>query len=294
MSRIIKVKQYDLFVKNLLKSNTIDELKIIPGNKQAFNTLLEQGLENAFVYLQRAKKNQKLNILEENSLYKTLIDLQIELNLPMIPNKIECYDISHLSGKFVYGSCSVFVEGKPAKKLYRLYKCKDQNDDYSNHKEVLRRRLKHTESGFEYPDLIVVDGGVGQLSSDYSVLKEYGLNIPIISIAKREELIFTLDHFQYPSKAGYKLSKQVNFLLERIRDEAHRFGITANRQKRLKTITKTSLDNIPGVGPKTIELLMTTFGSFDKVLSQINTNETLVKKLIGQKKLDLIKKNFNS
>jgi excinuclease ABC subunit C len=282
---------------NLLDLTKVTLAKPNKGNITNINELIKQGEENAFVYLQRYKKNQNLNVVEQNSLYTILFALQKELMLPKLPNRIECYDISHLSGKFVYGSCVNFFEGRPDKKNYKLFKCKEQNNDFENHAEVLRRRLNHLgEEGWVTPDLIIVDGGKGQLSSDYKVLVDMGINIPIVSLAKREEEIFTLAHFDGfkgdGQEGGILLSQQAGFLVQRIRDEAHRFAITNNRKSRLKTITKSSFDEIKGIGPKTIEKLLITFGSKDEIIRNINENPTLVQKLIGSKNTALIKDHF--
>jgi excinuclease ABC subunit C len=282
---------------NLLDLTKVTLAKPNKGNITNINELIKQGEENAFVYLQRYKKNQNLNVVEQNSLYTILFALQKELMLPKLPKRIECYDISHLSGKFVYGSCVNFFEGRPDKKNYKLFKCKEQNNDFENHAEVLRRRLNHLgEEGWVTPDLIIVDGGKGQLSSDNKVLVDMGINIPIVSLAKREEEIFTLAHFDGyrgdGQEGGILLSQQAGFLVQRIRDEAHRFAITNNRKSRLKTITKSSFDEIRGIGPKTIEKLLITFGSKDEIIRNINENPTLVQKLIGSKNTALIKDHF--
>ncbi|MGL4757708.1 MAG: hypothetical protein ACRCXZ_00085 [Patescibacteria group bacterium] len=285
-------------LKSLIELNSITLGKPIKGNEALINQILQQGEENAFVYLQRYKKNQKLNILEQNSLYSILHSLKDELFLPILPVRIECYDISHISGKFVYGSCVSFFEGRPDKKHYKLFKCKEQNNDFENHAEVLKRRLAHFEDeNWPKPDLIIVDGGKGQLSSDFKVLYETGHKIPIVSIAKKDEEIFTLQHFQGfvgdGKGGGIILSSNAGFLVQRIRDEAHRFAITNNRNARLRSITKTSFDEIKGIGPKTISKLLTTYGSKDQILKNLQDNPTLMIKLIGQKNYDLLKLHFD-
>lgn len=280
-------------IDQVMKLSKLEQAKPQKANTEVVNNLLQQGQENAFVYLQRYKKNQNLSIIEQNSLYSILHTLQKELFLTKLPVRIECYDISHLSGKFVYGSCVNFFEGRPDKKNYKLFKCKDQNDDYANHAEVLKRRLKHIDQeGWVNPDLIVVDGGKGQLSSDFKVLYESGHKIPIVSIAKKEEEIFILQHFNgfvgEGKNGGIILSSQASFLIERLRDEAHRFAITNNKKARLKTITNNSFSNIKGIGPKTIEKLIITYGSFENTLKNLHDNPTLVIKLIGQKNYELL------
>ena len=279
--------------KNSIISNTgLTWATICNENSEAISDLQSQGLTNAFIYLQRYKKNEKLNILEENSLYSILPKIQKQLGLSQLPKRIECYDISHLSGKFAYGSCVVFIDGAPNRSLYRLFKVEDKNDDFDNHAQLMRRRLSNIgQFGWEKPDLIIVDGGKGQLSTDLAVLSEFGLEgqIEMVSIAKKEEEIFTKYHLAAKLSNGYKLDNDCSFLLERIRDESHRFAITANRKARIRTITKTGFDKVVGIGPNTISTLIKTFGSEKLVYKAIENNPTLVIKLIGESKFNLLK-----
>ncbi len=293
-----KVKFTDEQIAQILELGQVALAKAHKSNEAIIGDILRQGEENAFVYLQRYKKNQKLNILEQNSLYTILHNLKEELMLPTLPVRIECYDISHISGKYVYGSCVNFYEGRPDKKYYKLFKCPSKNNDFENHAEVLKRRLAHmNEEGWPNPDLIIVDGGKGQLSSDFKVLYESGFKIPIVAIAKKDEEIFTLQHFQGfrgdGAQGGIILSAQAGFLTQRIRDEAHRFAITNNRKARIKTISKTSFDEIKGIGPITINKLLRTYGSKNEIIKNLQANPTLMVKLIGQKNFDLIKEHFN-
>jgi excinuclease ABC subunit C len=253
-----------------------------------------------------------------------VVELQTKLNLKNIPRRIECYDISHLSGKFVYGSMVVFIDGRVSKKNYKSFKTTEQNNDFENHKEVLRRRFErclkwelenfdksHSEPDSEsipksisnsknpwlLPDLIIVDGGKGQLSSDLPLIYEYkekfnqnGLKfqVEIAALAKKEEEIFLPDNPQ-----SIILENQVKFLVQRIRDEAHRFAITNNRKARLKTVIKSELDDIPGVGPKTKQKLLSTLGSTKKVIDTIYQNPELIHELVGDSATKKIKKHFN-
>jgi excinuclease ABC subunit C len=111
-------------------------------NQSQITELAKQGWQNALIYLERNQLGQKLSILEENNVYKTVVTLKSKLNLKKVPRKIECYDISHISGKFVYGSLVTFIDGLSFKKGYKLFRCPDQNDDFKNHKLVLQRRFK--------------------------------------------------------------------------------------------------------------------------------------------------------
>ena len=219
-------------------------------------------LEMAYLNLDEEIKkyhNQK-NVLEEGmkTLHKTL-------NLKKIPRKIECFDISNISGKDAVGAMSVAIEGRLAKKYYRKFKIKtkDTPDDYHMMREVIKRRYsKLTE--IELPDLILIDGGLGQLNTVEQVffnLKKNDL-VDIISIAKREEEIF---------KAGenisYIFSKNSESLkiLQRLRDEAHRFGITYHRKLRKKRVMSSELDKINGIGPKRKKDLLQKFKSVKRI-----------------------------
>ncbi len=309
----------DEFDQFQLEKNQVDlltetlELKIYHPynshlNKKKINELLDLAKHNAIIYLQRNKLGQQLSIFEENNLFKAVVELKEKLYLKKLPRRIECYDISHLSGKFVYGSMVVFIDGRISKKNYRLFKTVEQNNDFENHKEVLRRRFerclkweldpdkKSDKNPWELPDLIIVDGGKGQLSSDLPLIDEYRqkfhennleFQVEISALAKREEEIF----LPY-NPNSIILSGHTKFLVQRVRDEAHRFAITNNRKARLKTVVKSQLDDIEGVGPKTKQKLLSTFGSTKKVIDTIYQNPELIHELVGQSTMNKIKKHF--
>jgi excinuclease ABC subunit C len=278
-----------------------------PSGKNAtvIKTQLEQGKQNSLIYLQRSSQQTRLSMLEENNLFKTVQDLGQKLGIKKIPRRIECYDISHLSGKFVYGSMVVFIDGKPNKKLYKLFKTKEQNNDFANHKETLSRRLNRgldqiqtgVDKGWGLPDLIIVDGGKGQLSSDIAVLREYhslftskGLEFEpeICAIAKEEELIFVPNNPDPIRLTGDTLA-----LVQRIRDEAHRFAITNNRKARLKTIEKSEIDEIKGVGQKTKIKLLSIFGSVSNLADSLLNNPELVHEAVGPSITQKLKDHFS-
>jgi excinuclease ABC subunit C len=281
-----------------------------PQNQSAIGDLMEQGRQNALIYLQRNKLGQKLSILEENNVYKTVVSLKSKLRLINTPRHIECYDISHISGKFVYGSMVTFIDGLPMKKRYRLFRCPDQNDDFKNHREVLRRRFNRAlaelqEGGEEskqkslkwkLPNLIIVDGGKGQLSSDVSIVEEFqtlfaeaGLpfHIELAALAKREEEIF----LPYESEPVL-LEGSERFLVQRIRDEAHRFAITNNRKARLKTASKSELENINGIGAKTKTKLLQVFGSVPNLVQSLDQNPELVYETVGKTVTQKLMKHY--
>jgi len=164
-------------------------------------------------------------------------DLKEKLRLSFMPNVIECFDISHLSGTHTVGSMVQFRNGKPYKSNYRRFKIKTVEgiDDFSSMAEVVKRRYKRLrDEGDNYPDLIVIDGGKGQLSSAVESLNELGINIPIISLAKQFEEIYAPGR-SIPIVLNHKTDAIK--LLQNIRDEAHRFAITYNRLLRKKSFT---------------------------------------------------------
>ncbi|MBO7215013.1 MAG: excinuclease ABC subunit C, partial [Clostridia bacterium] len=199
-----------------------------------------------------------------------LLRLKTELNLSKVPKRIECYDISHISGVDKVGAMVVFTNGEPDKNEYRRFKIKtvEGNDDFKCLQEVLKRRLSKLntaeEEKFSRPDLIVIDGGKGQLSSVKEVFDELCISgIDLVSLAEREEEIFTLD-----SKDSIKLPKSDKALqvLIRLRDETHRFAITFNRNLRGKRNLQSVLTEIPGIGKAKRNALMDKF----KDISSLN------------------------
>ncbi len=184
-----------------------------------------------------------------------------ELRLQKEPRHIECFDNSNLQGTNPVASCVVFRDGKPARKEYRHFNIKTVvgADDFASMREILTRRYSRLlEEGAELPDLIVVDGGKGQLSSAYAVLQELGIaeRVPIVGLAKRlEEVFYPNDPMPYYlSRTGEPLK-----VICHIRDEAHRFGITHHRNRRSKNFIKTGLEGIEGVGEKSITALLRHF-----------------------------------
>ena len=209
-----------------------------------------------------------------------LTTLQDTVGLERMPVRMECFDISHGGGKDTVASAVCFIDGEPAKSQYRKYKIKthDRNDDFASMEEVLRRRLKRgTEEG-NLPDLIVIDGGLGQLGRVQAVFDELNIiGIDLISLAKSrdkkrpgwetawgDDVERTDERVFVPGRSEPITLDQRHpalFLLMRIRDEAHRFAITFHRQLNRKTQIKSSLDAIPGVGPKKKKALIAKFGS---------------------------------
>jgi len=202
---------------------------------------------------------------------KSLTSLQRDLRLNKAPRRIECFDNSHFQGTDYVSSLVVFQDGKPKKSEYRKFKMREVtgNDDFAAMREVVRRRYTRLKDEAEakadktlFPDLIIVDGGKGQLSSAAEILKELNLSIPIIGIAKRLEEIF-LPGVKEPILLP-KTSSSLK-LIQQLRDEAHRFAITFHRKLRDKRTFTTELTSIAGIGKRTAEKLLIEFGSVETI-----------------------------
>lgn len=222
--------------------------------------------ENANVHLTNSLSKEKQ---KENRTYGALIRLQQKLELLSIPRRIECYDISNLGGTNSVASMVVFLNGEADKKSYRKFKIKtvEGPNDFLSMKEALGRRLekiKQNDLDFgEKPNLIVIDGGKGQLSSAYEILTSSGIEgIDMISLAKQFEEVFKPNN-NMPIMLGAKSAELK--LLQRVRDEAHRFAITFHRLLRGKKNIESVLDNIDGLGKQRTKLLLQTFGSVEKI-----------------------------
>ncbi|HET8715686.1 MAG TPA: excinuclease ABC subunit UvrC [Holophagaceae bacterium] len=225
------------------------------GQKQ---DLLAMAQENARLALERKFEPAKLN-------QAVLEGLQAFLGLARLPRHIECFDISHGQGREVVASCVVFKDGFPDKGSYRRFKMSnEQNDDFANMREaVFRRYRRMVEEQKDLPDLVLIDGGLGQLHAAESALAELGLmDLERASLAKKEELVIRPGA---PEPLRIPRSSPVLQLLQRIRDEAHRFAITYHRKLREKRTLQTQLTQIPGVGAATAKKLLAAFGSVEAV-----------------------------
>lgn len=240
--------------------------KIIASPKGVNATLLKMAEANAKDYLEKHIEKEKIKY---SNTFGALEKLQQALNLPKLPMRMECYDISHISGTNKVASMVVFKAGEPSKKDYRKFVIKTVkgSNDFASLQEALTRRLNRLKNGDgesfkEVPDLLVIDGGKGQLSSCQEILKESGLDIPMISLAKRIEEVFVPNRSEpillKPHSAELKL-------LQRIRDEAHRFAITFHRDRRAVAQTHSVLEEIDGLGPKKAAALMQAFESIEQI-----------------------------
>ncbi len=227
---------------------------------------------------------------------KALVGLRDALGLAGVPRRIECYDISNIFGKAAVGSMVVFIQGLPAKDHYRRFEIKTVKkiSDYDMMKEVLRRRFKKFSgsqrdvSFAEVPDLIIIDGGKGQLSAATEILSEYQLNIKIVSLAKRLEEIFSIKNGEF-QKTTLERDSESLYLVQRIRDEAHRFAITYHRSKRGKELLVSNLDIIEGVGPKTKKKLLKKFGSVEDIRK---AKQSELASIVGEKLAGKIKEGL--
>ena len=226
------------------------------GDKRALQATVTQNAQESF------NRHRLKRTSDHNSRARALRELQQHLDLPLAPLRIECYDMSHIQGTDYVGSMVVMEDGLPKKSDYRRFKIQSVpgNDDFAAMEEVLTRRfsaylkererpVEAREGRFSYPpQLLVVDGGKGQLSVAVRVLDELGLReeIPVVSLAKQFEEVFVpgrSDSIRLPRQS------EALYLLQRIRDESHRFAITFHRQLRDKRMTKSALDGIEGLGP---------------------------------------------
>jgi excinuclease ABC subunit C len=278
-------------------SNTLEEwLSERKGSKVTINTP-KRGDKYAQVEL--AKRNAKLmlrkmkiDMLEDSSkdINVALDNLQKALDLKSTPSRIECFDISHIQGTNVVASMVCFIDGLPAKDQYRRFKISiDQNNDFASMQEVVKRRYKplskalkvenenQEEHGFREgeaeantgldssPNLIIIDGGKGQLSAAREIIKELNLShIQIVGLAKREEEIFFPEN-KTPMVLDRKSPEL--FLIQKIRNEAHRFAIEYHRKLRARKAKESLLDSVPGLGPKKKKILLEKFGTVNRIIT---------------------------
>src|SRR5206468_5159657 len=213
---------------------------------------------------------------DHNAPARPLTALQDALDLPEAPLRIECYDISHTMGTEIVASMVVMEDGLAKRSDYRRFKIRSlvNQDDFAAMTEVLTRRftnyLKERDEGvragkrFSYPpNLVLIDGGKGQLSAAVSVLEELGLEeIPVASLAKRFEEVYRPGE---PEPVRIPRDSEALYLLQAVRDEAHRFAITYHRQLRGKSMTRSVLDDVPGLGPTRRSRLLREFGSIKRM-----------------------------
>ncbi len=260
---------------------------VVPKKSSDALSLIRMCKQNAILQL---KEIQIQKMKNQGNVPYSLSALQRDLRLNKLPKKIECFDISNLQGTDTVASMVVFVDGKPKKSLYRKFiiKTVEGPDDFSSMREVIERRYKKLKEENEIlPDLIMVDGGKGQLSSAVSVLDELGFEkYNIIGLAKRLEEVFFPDNSEPESipktSSGLKL-------LQQVRDEAHRFAITFHRARRSKRTITSELGEIKGIGKSTTDKLLKDLGSL-KAIKEADIEK--LTKAVGKAKAELLKKHF--
>lgn len=254
--------------------------------------LLDLSIQNVKQYkVDRLKQQEKLN--PEQRTTRLLKEIQQQLHLDRLPLRIECFDNSNIQGSDPVAGCVVFVKGKPSKKDYRKYNIKtvEGPDDYASMKEVVWRRYKRAvEENTPLPDLLITDGGKGQMSAVKEVVDDLGLNIPIAGLAKdnrhrTNELLFGFP----PQSIGLKQGTPLFNLLTRIQDEVHRYAITFHRDKRSKRQTASELDEIKGIGEKTKNTLLKEFKSV-KRLREATPQEWAA--VVGEAKARILQEHF--
>ncbi len=279
----------------ILLPQEVDEVMIIRDwlrSKRGANVMLKvprRGQKRELVQMASENAAETLSHLraqwqaDESKQNEALSDLQQSLNLAEPPMRIECYDVSTLQGTNTVSSMVVFVKGVPRKSDYRRFKMRQVKgqDDFASMQETLRRRFKRMkDAGYqlkenpgkkdEYnawsllPDLVIVDGGKGQLNAALEVLDEFNLRdaVPIAGLAKREEELFIPDQSE---SVFLPRNSQGLYLVQRIRDEAHRFAVEYHRKLRGKRSIASQLDDIPGIGPRRRQRLLKTFGSIEAI-----------------------------
>ena len=259
-------------------------IQLLAGKKEPYSRILKMCNDNASEYLNKSIEKNKLYELKTKGAIKTL---QKALGLKKLPNRIEGYDISNLSGTNTVASMVVFTGGEKDSKAYRKFKIEELGqNDFRNMNTVLTRRfneykLQKDISFSQLPDLILIDGGIMQLTFAMTAMKECGLNIDMVSLAKREEEIYKLDGTKVIlSKDNFALK-----LLQNVRDESHRFAITFQKSLRQKTTLKSQLESIELIGKSKVNLLFDKFKTIEKIKSatieELQSVSGIGKKLAG-------------
>lgn len=269
----------------------IDKVKYTVPKAGEKLKLLELAERNAIYYKLEQKKKQSAHSPEVRT-GKNLEKLKNDLHMPELPVHIECFDNSNIMGTNPVAACVVFRNARPSRNEYRHFNIKTVTgpDDFSSMEEIVFRRYRRMlEEGSSLPQLVIIDGGKGQLSSAMKSIDLLGIRdkVTVIGIAKRlEEIYFPGDNVPiYLDKNSISLK-----IIQQLRNEAHRFGINFHRDKRSAGMLTSSLDLIKGIGPKSKEALLKHFGSVDEIRkSDIND----IRKVIGESKAALLKQYFN-
>jgi len=282
-------EKYNSTSKNIISHINLENqinLKFIIPRSGDNKKLLDLSIKNAKAF--RFERNKQTQLVDpERHINRIMEQMRIDLKMKEEPRHIECFDISNIQGTNNVASCVVFINGKPSKKLYRKFNIKtiDGQNDFGSMQEVVFRRYKRLlDEKQDLPNLIVIDGGKGQLSSAVKSLKELDLDnkISVLGIAKRlEELYFPNDSIPlYLNKKSETLK-----VIQQLRNEAHRFGISFHRDKRSKSSLSSGLDNIHGIGENTKNKLLKKFKSISKLKK---ADEKEIIDLIGKSKAEKV------
>ena len=282
-------EKYNSTSKNIISHINLENqinLKFIIPRSGDNKKLLDLSIKNAKAF--RFERNKQTQLVDpERHINRIMEQMRIDLKMKEEPRHIECFDISNIQGTNNVASCVVFINGKPSKKLYRKFNIKtiDGQNDFGSMQEVVFRRYKRLlDEKQDLPNLIVIDGGKGQLSSAVKSLKELDLDnkISVLGIAKRlEELYFPNDSIPlYLNKKSETLK-----VIQQLRNEAHRFGVSFHRNKRSKSTLSSGLDSIHGIGENTKNKLLKKFKSISK-LKKVDEKEII--DLIGKSKAEKV------
>lgn len=269
--------------------------KLTVPQKGDKKVLLDLSRQNVLQYKKdRLTQSDKLNPEQKST--RLMKELQDALQLPTLPMQIECFDNSNISGTDAVAGCVVFKKCKPSKQDYRKYIIKEVQgpDDYASMQEVVRRRYKRAiEEESTLPDLIITDGGKGQMEVVREVVEdELGLNIPIAGLAKDDKHRTNELLYGFPQQViGLKTDSALFHLLTQIQDEVHRYAITFHRDKRSKHQISSELDGIKGIGPKTKELLLKKLHSVKRIKE---TEKEELSNMIGEAKAGIVYKHFHN
>jgi excinuclease ABC subunit C len=274
----IEIEEAGIIEKWLHTERGGPKVKLHVPRRGAKRDLVQLAAENAAETLASLRASWEA---DRSKHVQALAELQEALSLSDPPNRIECYDISNLQGTSAAGSMVVFIQGAPAKSMYRKFTIKtvDGQDDFASMEEVLKRRFRRWQTANEHaqevgvkldqafgllPDLLIVDGGKGQLSRAANVLGEYDLRdkVPIVGLAKSHEELYTMER---PDPLILARRSEGLYLVQRIRDEAHRFAVKQHRTQRRRQSLASRLDSISGIGPSRRKALIKVFGDLDGV-----------------------------
>ena len=256
--------------------------------------LLDLSLKNVQYFIDNEKSKERLQLgIKRADKYEVLLQLKDDLHLSEVPVHIECFDNSNFQGSYPVSAMVCFKNGESSKKDYRRFNVKTVegiNDFATMREAVFRRYRRLKDEGESFPQLVIIDGGKGQLSAAYEAIEELKLQgrMTLVGLAKdKEELFFVGD----TQSLMLPYDSESHKLLRRIRDEVHRFGITFHREKRSKGTFRNSLQDIKGIGANTANLLLKTFRSINKIRQQ---SEEDLAKVVGLSKAKMVKEHFDS